>query len=310
MDGKCIKCKKPAAITLRYAAAEYCAQHYLRFFESRVKRTVREFSMLRKGERIAVALSGGKDSTVMLRMLSMISRSLPIELFAITIDEGICGYREFSLKVARDECRKLGVPLTVVSFKKEFGSTLDALLKKKGEGRACSYCGVMRRYLLNKVARKMRADKIAIGHNADDVAQTVIMNYMRNEPERLARFAPVGGAVEDGLFIKRIKPLFTTPERDVAAYAMMKEIPIKNIECPYAKSAFRQHVRAMLNETEEKYPASKLRIVRTFLAQQKLMREGAKKRAEKKGSVPHCTKCGEPSSREGNECTLCRMMAE
>jgi uncharacterized protein (TIGR00269 family) len=308
MEGLCQKCKKPSAITLRYAHTELCGQHFAKFFESRVKRTVREFSMLRKGEKIAIALSGGKDSTVMLHILHKISKSLPVRLFAITIDEGICGYREFSLKVAREECNKLGVPLTVVSFREEFGKTLDRLLEERGEEMACSYCGVMRRYLLNKFARKMRADRIAIGHNADDVAQTVMMNYMRNEPERLARFSPAGGVVEDGLFIPRIKPLFTTPERDVAAYAMMKEIPIERIECPYARNAFRQHVRKILNETEEKYPSSKLRIVRSFLAQRKLMTEGAKKRAEKKGKLPHCPTCGEPSSREGKNCTVCSMM--
>ncbi|MCX6769342.1 MAG: TIGR00269 family protein [Candidatus Micrarchaeota archaeon] len=309
-SGKCSKCNKASVIALRYAGIEFCQSHFTRFFEARVMRTVREFSMLARKDRIAVALSGGKDSTVMLHLLKKIGESFPMELFAITIDEGIAGYREFSLKTAVEECKKLGVPLTVVSFRSEFGQTLDSLLKKRGEARACSYCGVMRRYLLNKVARRMGADKIAIGHNSDDVAQTVMMNYMRNEPERLARFGPVAGAAEDELFVTRIKPLFLTPEREVAAYAMMKGIEIKNIGCPYAKSAFRQHVRKILNETEEKYPASKLRIVRAFLAQKKLMQEGAKKRIEKHGKPARCKECGEPSSNREERCALCLLLSE
>jgi len=266
--------------------------------------------MLRKGDRVAVGLSGGKDSCVMLHLLHRISKSLPFELFAITIDEGIAGYRSKTLQVAKNECKKLGVPLAVVEFRKEFGSTLDKLLKLKGEGRACSYCGVMRRYALNKCARKLGATKLAIGHNSDDVAQTVMMNLMRNEqPGRMGRFGPVAGAVEDEAFVKRIKPLFTTPERDVAAYAIMKDIEIEFSECPYATFAFRQYVRQMLNAAEEKYPGTKLNIVRAFLSQNQLMLEGARSRIEKsgeKGKVGKCASCGEPTS--GKTCNLCALL--
>ncbi|HIH18683.1 TPA: TIGR00269 family protein [Candidatus Micrarchaeota archaeon] len=304
-SSKCFKCGKPAAISLNYMQQDLCQSHFTEMFESRVKRTAREYRMLRKGEKIAVAHSGGKDSCVMLHMLHGISKSLPIKLFAITIDEGIAGYRCRTLHVAKRECRMLKVPLKVISFHKEFGKTLDSLLKKKGVERSCSFCGVMRRYLLNKFARKMKADKIAIGHNSDDVAQTVMMNLMRNEPERLGRFGPLSGAIEDELFITRIKPLFLTPERDIAAYAIMKGIEIEFSECPYARHAFRQYVREMLNKAEEKYPATKLRIVRAFLAQQKLMQDGVRMRRGKE-KILRCKSCGEPCSRE--VCSLCTML--
>lgn len=309
---QCKKCGKAASISLRYMNADLCQSHFVKMFEDRVKRTVRQFCMLKKGDRVAVGLSGGKDSTVCLHMLHKISKSLPFELFAITIDEGIAGYRNATLDVAKRECKKLGIPLTVVSFHKEFGSTLDKLLKKKGRERSCSFCGVMRRYALNKYARKLGATKIAIGHNSDDVAQTVFMNFMRNEPERLGRFGPLAGAVEDEAFVLRIKPLFTTPERDVAAYAMMKGIEIEFSECPYAALAFRQQVRKMLNSMEEKYPGTKLRIVKAFLSQNRLMLDGAKFRIEKagkageRGNVNKCASCGEPSS--GKICNLCAIL--
>lgn len=290
--------------------ADLCQPHFVKLFESRVLRTVREHRMLRKGDRVAVGLSGGKDSSVMLHLLHRISKSLPIELFAITIDEGIAGYRNRTLEVAKKECRKLDIPLTIVSFRKEFGKTLDSLLKQKGEERSCSYCGVMRRHLLNRFAREMGAGKLAIGHNADDVAQTLFMNLMRNEqPERMGRFGPLSGAVDDEAFVQRVKPLFSTPERDVAAYAMMKGIEIEFTECPYARFAFRQYVRQMLNAAEEKYPGTKLRVVKAFLAQSRLMNDGAKYRVEKageKGKVGKCASCGEPSSKK--VCSLCMML--
>ena len=304
----CTKCGKPAAISLRYANLDLCQSHFTRMFESRVMRTVREYRMLKKGDRVAVGLSGGKDSCVMLHLLHKISKSLPLELTAITIDEGIAGYRNKSLEVAKSECRKLGIPLKVVAFDTEFGSTLDALLKEKGQERSCSYCGVMRRYSLNKHARELGATKLAIGHNSDDVAQTVMMNLMRNEPGRLARFAPVSSDAEEGTFIPRIKPLFMTPERDVAAYAVMKGIEIEFMECPYARFAFRQHVREMLNATEQKYPGTKLRMVRAFLSQNELLADGMKLRAAGKTTkqLGKCLSCNEPASQQ--YCSLCILM--
>ena len=320
----CTKCGKPAAITLPYANQSLCQSDFVKMFESRVLRTVREFRMLKKGDVVAVGVSGGKDSCVMLHLLHKISKSLPIKLFAITIDEGIAGYRNKSLEVAKAECKKLGIPLKVVSFHKEFGKTLDKLLKERGEKLSCSFCGVMRRYALNKIARKEGATKLAIGHNSDDVAQTVMMNLMRNEPERLARFAPVsdaspsrvreGGAsgqawdAKQGAFIPRIKPLFLTPERDVAAYAVMKGIEIEFMECPYARHAFRQHVRAMLNDAEQKYPGTKLKIVKAFLSQSELMQEGAKHRLKsgKTVQIGVCKSCGEATSQK--ICSLCTLL--
>ncbi|MEM2138226.1 MAG: TIGR00269 family protein, partial [Candidatus Anstonellaceae archaeon] len=260
-------------------------------------------SMLKKGDRVAVGVSGGKDSCVMLHMLHKISKSLPFTLHAITIDEGIAGYRNHSLEVAKGQCRKLGIPLKVISFHKEYGKTLDKLLKEKGAERSCSFCGVMRRYALNKAARQLKATKLAIGHNSDDVAQTVFMNFMRNEPDRLGRFGPISGAIEDATFIPRIKPLFLTPERDVAAYAVMKGIEIEFMECPYARHAFRQYVRQMLNEAEVKYPGTKLRIVKAFLSQQKLLAAGVRANAVPLGE---CKSCGEPSSND--HCNLCLIL--
>ena len=310
---RCSKCGKPAAISLRYANMDLCQSHFTEMFESRVKRTVREFHMLKKGDRVAVALSGGKDSIVALHMLHKIRTSLPFELFAISIDEGIGGYRAESIGCARSECKKLGVPLTVISFRQEYGKSLDSLLRQRGEELSCSFCGVMRRRLLNKTARKLRADKLAVGHNADDVAQTVLMNLMRNEPERLARFAPVADAMEGnegGKFIARMRPLFRTPEIDVVAYAVLKGLSFHHDRCPYSKNAFRERVRFLLNQLEERYPATKTKIVNAFLSQLGLMRDGVLFRVEsgKIKPVGKCKNCGEPSSQE--ICRLCTLLGK
>jgi uncharacterized protein (TIGR00269 family) len=216
---------------------------------------------------------------------------MPIELVAVTIDEGIEGYRQKTLSIAKTECEKLGIEHQVFSFEEGAGKSMDWIAKEKKEI-PCSYCGVLRRYLLNKAAKEVGANKLAVGHNLDDVAQTVLMNIMRNEPSRLAR--------SDGSrFVKRIKPLMKTPEREIAVYAMLSEIELDNMDCPYAPLAFRGHIRKILNETEERYPGTKHKIVNSLFE----MEDALKGRYSK--VVTECASCGEPSSAE--ECMFCKI---
>ncbi len=321
-----------------------CEKHFKEEFGREVRRTVREFGMIGAGERVAVALSGGKDSVVLLHQLAELKKKLPMELLAILVDEGIAGYRAPTIKVAKRECRKLGVKLHIVSFKSEIGSSLDAVLKKRparrhGRGAgghasplgACSFCGVFRRLLLNKAARRLGADKLALGHNLDDAAQTVLLNLYRNEPARLARFWPV--SVESGEggparapgaasaarkpgasppdFIPRIRPLIRIPEREVALLAELEGYGICHRSCPYAHEAMRQTVRAQLNEMEDRYPGTKKRIFNSWMAMGPAMKkmdeetEAGPNGKKKQTPMGRCSSCGEPSSKE--ECAACRM---
>lgn len=308
---KC-RCGREAAVFLHYSSRHMCAEHFIRMFDKRFRKTVRRFGMLRKGDRVAVGLSGGKDSCVLLHSLNELKRDLPFELVAIAIDEGIKGYRERTLKIAKRECEALGVEHVVYKFGKEAGRTLDELVnaRKQGTGNRkretgacdlpCSQCGVLRRYLLNKGARESGADRLAVGHNLDDIAQTVLMNIMRNEPSRLARLnEPL---VKNGRFVPRIRPLMLTPEKENAVYAYLKGIVLERVECPYAHTAFRSHVRKMLNGTEERYPGTKFKIVNSFLDIEDALRSKYAKHA----AIAECPSCGEPCSK--GECMFCRMV--
>jgi len=279
-------------------------------FEKRFRTTVRQLQLVKKGERVVVALSGGKDSTVLMHLLAGLKKDLPFELIALTIDEGISGYRAPTISVAKHEAKKLGVRHVVLSFKREAGKTLDTLLKKNKSASPCSYCGVIRRHLLNLGARKLQADKIAFGHNLDDICQTIFMNIIRNEPLRLVRFGEP--LIEDEAFVPRIRPLMRAPEREIAVYAMLKGIQIDFRECPYAYSAFRQDVRRKINELEELYPGTKQRIFNSFVEMQKWMRKGL---GGEKFFIAHCSKCGEPTAGKNSkenpgECMYCRMVGQ
>ncbi|MGV8084946.1 MAG: TIGR00269 family protein [Candidatus Bilamarchaeum sp.] len=297
MDNNCSKCNQPASVYLSYASQHLCQTHFKRMFDKRFRKTIREHKMIKKGERVVVGLSGGKDSCVLLHCLADLKKDLPFELAAITIDEGIRGYRNKTLEIAKRECQKLDVEHHVFTYKKEAGKTMDEIVEKNPEDIPCSHCGILRRYLLNKAAKEVKAEKLAIGHNLDDTAQTVLMNIMKNETQRLGRLnEPV---VNDNRFIKRIKPLMYSPEKEVAIYAILKEIELERMDCPYAKWAFRGHVRKMLNESEEKYPGTKFKIVNSLEAMEKYLRPMASET-----ELITCSVCGEPTSQE--VCMYCK----
>lgn len=272
-------------------------------FEKRFRATIRDFKMIKKDERIAIALSGGKDSVVLMHLLAKLQKDLPFELVAVTIDEGIANYRSKTLDVAEREAKKLGLEHKVFSFKKETDLTLDDIMQKKKESIPCSYCGVIRRYLINKGAKAVEADKVAVGHNLDDIAQTVLMNIMRNEPMRLARLADP--LVEDEKLIPRIRPLMRSPEKEIAIYSMVNGIEIHFDECPYARHAFRAHVREQLNESEERYPGTKFKIVNSLLSMHPILKKGLE---DTKLEMKYCKNCKEPSGQE--VCMFCSMLED
>ncbi len=272
-------------------------------FEKRFRATIRTSNLIKKGERIAVALSGGKDSVVLMHLLAKFQKLLPFELVAVTIDEGIANYRSKTLDVAEREAKKLGIEHKVFSFKKETDLTLDEIMVKKKESIPCSYCGVIRRYMINKAAREVQADKVAVGHNLDDIAQTVLMNVMRNEPIRLARLADP--LIDDEKLIPRIRPLMRSPEKEIAIYSIVNGIEIHFDECPYARHAFRAHIRDQLNETEEKYPGSKFKILNSLLSLHPILQKGLENRTFE---MKHCKICKEPSGQD--ICMFCSMLED
>jgi uncharacterized protein (TIGR00269 family) len=242
----------------KYSNAHLCRNHFIEDVERKIKRDIRKFKMIGKGEKIAVGLSGGKDSIVLLYVLHKIFKNRPdLEFMAITIDEGIKGYRAHTVEHATRFTGELGIKHIIRSFEYEFKTSLDALTREK-ENAACTLCGVLRKNILNKAARELGADKIAIGHNLDDESQTIMMNYLRGDIDRLKRMIP--GTIQKGM-VPRIKPLRSIPEKEVALYGFMNHLPVSMDECPYAGLALRNEIRDMLNNYEVKHPGTKYSLL-------------------------------------------------
>jgi len=291
---KCQRCSKSAVVHQKYSNAHLCKPHFIEDVERKIKRDIRKFKMVERGDRIAVALSGGKDSIALLYVLHKIFGNRPdIELLALTIDEGIRGYREKTIPYAEKLTGELGIRHETRSFDSEFGTTLDELKRKKSFA-ACTMCGVLRKNLLNKAARELGASKLALGHNLDDEAQTILMNYFRGDVDRMTRMS----GMQEGM-VFRIKPLRSIPEKEVALYGFLNNLPLSTDECPYAGEALRNEIREMLNNYEVKHPGTKYSLLSGFESI-----SGALSMPSTK--IVRCEKCGEPGSEA--VCKACRLL--
>jgi len=257
--------------------------------------------MIEKEDKIAVALSGGKDSLSLLYILSLITKNnRKIQLKAILIDEGIKDYREHTIKPAKKLCKELNIPLHIYSYKEEFTKTLDEITLKSTD-KPCSICGVLRRTLLNKKARELKCNKLATGHNMDDEAQSILMNTIKNNLKASARIGPITGVKDEKKFIRRIKPFYFLTEKEIATYAFLKNLLTKFTECPNSKGSFRDVIRDTINNLEKNYPGSRDGIIKSFLKISPLI-----KKEYKKVDILYCKKCGEPCSKE--TCKTCELL--
>ena len=265
--------------------------------ENTVRKTVEEYNLLEKGEKIAVALSGGKDSILTLHMLNKFKEELDIDLVAITIDEGIKGYRNEGLNAARKNAEEAEVELIEKSFFNEFNFNLDDIFSNYKS--ACIPCGVFRRYLLNRTAYEVGASKIATGHNMDDEIQSFIMSFARADFRRFSKFGPKLDTIHPKL-IPRIKPLWKVPEKDVGTWAVLNEVEVHFAECPYSYMSARSKMKEFLNNMESKRKGTKANILKSFDKTFKFEKKIAK--------LFECQKCSEPSSL--NICKACEMLEE
>jgi uncharacterized protein (TIGR00269 family) len=258
--------------------------------------------MFAPDDHIAVAVSGGKDSVTMLMILKKLSSRFPrTKITAVTVDEGIAGYREEAVDLAAEYCSKLGVAHEIVSFKEIYGRGLDEFLRGKRERlTACSYCGVFRRKAINLAAKKVGATKIATAHNLDDVIQTYLLNLLEGDVERFVRFSPV---LQDPRrqFLSRVKPLSEIPEREVALYGYTEGLRFQSASCPYMAEALRNELRTIVNRLELAHPGVLFSAYKAMVKLRGLAEPGVPP-----SSLRACLSCGEPTV--SSVCEACRMV--
>lgn len=249
---KC-SCGKPCVID----RPPLCKDHYPLWFESRVREAIAQYRLLDKRERVCVATSGGKDSLSLLLVLHRLGYNVQ----ALLIDEGIHGYREHTIADCERFCTAHEIPLTVKSFAKAYGKSLDEALQPGDH--PCSICGVRRRELLERGARELGCTVVATGHNADDEAQTVLMNLARAHTELFGR----GGPRTEGstAYLPRVKPLYFLTEKQIMTYAHLHGLVSGFTECPHVPLALRARFRDALYAYAAKHPGVQKRVLKKYL---------------------------------------------
>ena len=314
----CDSCNKPAVVEQAYSGRILCGKHLAKSVRKKISRELRLQLPLKKGEHttVLVAVSGGKDSAVLLdALVDLVGKRKDVTIVAGTVDEGIEGYRPPSIECAAALCERLGVEHHVVSYPElsfiemdEVVQRLPMVIQKDNDAprMACSYCGVFRRQGINHLAERVGADVIALGHNLDDMAQTVLMNMANADIERTLRLAPHTATPVDGLS-PRIVPLRWVPEQEVHLYALHRDLPLHHEECPNARGALRWRHREMVAQMEADVPGTRHGLVRMADQIKGLRDQIVDLGGQEQRPAPPtpCPRCGSPSS--GAQCKACDM---
>jgi len=262
MPRKCNSCGEKNAILKRPKTGDaLCKDCFYWAFEEEIHHTIVQAKLFTAGETVAIGASGGKDSTVLAHTMKVLNErhSYGLNLILLSVDEGITGYRDDSLETVKRNQQQYELPLTIVSYEELYGWTMDAIVKQIGLKNNCTFCGVFRRQALDRGAMKLGANKIVTGHNADDIAETVIMNVLRGDIARLRRCTAITTGAEG--YLPRCKPFKYTYEKEIVMYAYFKKLDYFSTECIYSPNAYRGFARAYIKDLEKIRPSSIIDII-------------------------------------------------
>lgn len=261
----CANCKTERALIKRPKNHQkLCKKCFIQVFEDEVHHTIISSGLFYRGEKVAIGASGGKDSTVLASVMKTLNErhDYGLDLVLLSIDEGIKGYRDDSLETVKRNAVQYEMPLKVVGYDELYGWTMDQVVETIGKKGNCTYCGVFRRQALDRGAKMLGIKHVVTGHNADDVAETVLMNLLRADLSRLSRATNIitGDANSD---VRRSKPLKYSYEKEIVLYAHHKKLDYFSTECIYSPEAFRGSARSLIKNLEKVRPSAILDIVRS-----------------------------------------------
>ncbi len=293
---RCSICGRPAVVDLRYARRRFCPDHFIEFLERKVERTIKEYKMIKKGDRVIAAVSGGKDSATLAGVLDRLRDQVGFELILLHIDLGIPEYSRRSREATVQLADKLGLELVIFDVKEMLGYSIPEMAMRLRR-RACSVCGTVKRYVMNAAGIELGADSVATGHNADDVGSYALKEFLFQNLENIGKLVPVSETI-DGLAVRKIKPLYTVYEKESFLYSLLRGLPYYHEECPHARlDSLDFTIKEFLNKLEEKFPSIKIQYVKM------LARKGSD--YPKIVEAQPCRHCGLLSL--GGECSFCRI---
>ncbi|HEX6425479.1 MAG TPA: ATP-binding protein [Acidimicrobiales bacterium] len=294
---KCTVCRGPAVIDLRRHNANFCGDHFLKFCRDQVERAIRNHDMIAPGDRLLVAVSGGKDSLALWDLLV----ELGYEAEGMTIGLGIGDYSEASTAAAVAFADDRGLKLRRVDLRDEYGydiPTAAAVTRRV----PCSSCGMSKRHLIDAAALEGGYDVVATGHNLDDEAAVLLGNVLHWQTEYMGRQAPVLPAREG--FPRKVKPLVRLGERETAAYCVLRGIDYIVDECPMAAGNRHLRYKEALDSIEAASPGTKHAFYFEYL--DKAADRFRPEVDEAQAGLRSCARCGSPTTTE--VCAFCRLV--
>ena len=298
MPRRCRYCSKPAIVRLRYANLNLCDEHFKQYYENKIRKFLEKYKI--HGE-ILVAVSGGKDSMSLLYALKRLSLTMDVRPYAFHINLGIGEYSRESEKIVREFSRNIEVTLIIYDLKEELGFTIPEIVAKIRRP-PCAICGIIKRWVINKVAYESGFEYVATGHNIDDASTYFLKALMTQDIYSILR-----GQHEflepkiDIKLVGRIRPQFYLSERENMLYAQLNNIPIVEISCPYSVRAPIQKYKTAWETLLDINPISQINLTRTLLRLRKMMNL-------EEPELKACKICGYPTESKDSICAFCKLI--
>lgn len=295
---KCDRCENQAAYTRKYSGEKLCSQCFSNSILRKTAKTISKYKMIKNNELIAVAVSGGKDSLALLKIMHNMSSTHNFKIKVITIDEGIPGYRNEALEIVKKFCNELSVEYKVYSYKDLFELTLDDALQLRENEKtsSCSICGTLRRRAIDFAAKDIGADAIATGHNLDDTLQTFVINMLSGDTNKIGWMDPDTSSNN----LRKIKPFCEIYESEIVFYAFTNDIPFQSEPCPHMSEGIRTEIREFLNSLENEHSGIKNNLYQSTIKISQIVKNSNQKQKT------ICKKCG--SECTGDVCAVCNVV--
>ena len=295
---KCDRCENQIAYTRKYSGEKLCSLCFSNSILRKTAKTISKYNMIQNDELVAVAVSGGKDSLTLLKIMNEMASNHNFRIKAITIDEGIPGYRNEALEIVEKFCQNLNIELTTYSYKELFELTLDEALdlRENEKTSSCSICGTLRRRAMEYAAKDIGADVIATGHNLDDTLQTFVINMISGDTNKVGWMDPD----TSGNSLRKIKPFCEIYESEIVFYAFTNNIPFQSEPCPHMNEGIRTEIREFLNSLENQHSGIKNNFYQSIIKVSQIVKDSNQKQKM------ICEKCG--SECTGTICSVCNMV--
>ena len=295
---KCDNCENQAAYTRKYSGQKLCSQCFSKSIVRKTAKTISKYKMIQHNDLVAVAVSGGKDSLALLKIIHEMATTHHFKIIVITIDEGIPGYRNEALEIVEKFCSELNVKHKVYSYKDLFELTLDEALELRDNEKtsSCSICGTLRRRAIDYAAKDVGANVIATARNLDDTLQTFVINMLSGDTTKIGWMDPDTSKNS----LRKIKPFCEIYESEIVFYAFTNDLPFQSEPCPHMNEGIRTEIREFLNSLETQHSGIKNNLYQSILKISQIV----KKSNNKQKTI--CEKCGNACT--GNVCSVCSIV--